>query len=635
MSFEGCSIWGSRLGSLARVVFVLAILGFSPGCGRGSDIAKRQVLIEMRDGAELFTTIYRRHSIEANAPIILVRTNFGSHPYGVDEIPQWIPPAPFYLEEGYIVVIQDVRGTFMSQGQWRMMNLFEKNEGGASEATDTWDTVEWLVNNVPGNNGRVCLWGGSFNGTYALAGLVDKHPAVVCSVPQGPSTDWWGDDVFHNGALQLAHVFWGFAEFGPEKEEPSPASNAMHIGPESENGFDFFLNEIGGLTNVNRKYFHSRSRGWNDLVAHPARTQFWRKRNLHNYLMQSNAAVLLVGGWFDAEDLYGALETYRTLSRSGGEKEGKLVFVMGPWEHVQWMDGDSRTVGDITYPGASPQAYRARFQKRFLDYHLKTNAWAAPVAFPPINIYDTGRLAWREFDSWPPEAHGTCTLQITGKEQLSWNSTYEDTSGEIAFVSDPANPVPSWESAGFGMDPHYMNADQRFVAARPDVVTFVSDPLEAPVTMAGPLEVSLSVKTSGRDADWVVKIIDLFPGGEGLPETDAAAGFEASYQLLVRGDIFRGRYREGFEQTVPFAPGSPAIIGFVLNDVLHTFRVGHRIMVQVQSTWFPLFDRNPQNWVDNIFLAESDDFSPHTHTLLFGKNTPSRIVFPVMGDCPR
>jgi len=600
-------------------------------------LEKQQHRIVMRDGVSLHTTVYKKRDAKESMPIILVRTPFGSHPYAKNEFPGWLGPGAEFLEAGYILVKQDVRGTFMSEGKWQRMTPHRggrRRAGIVDESTDGYDTIDWLIENIPGNNGRVCLWGGSFDGFYALASMIDPHPNLVCAVIHAPTTDWWWDDAFHNGAVQLAHVFWGFAEFGIERDVPSEDLASFDVSPATGDGYSFFLDEVGPLSNVGAAYFHGLSPAWNDMVAHPSRDTFWQERNIHAHLKSGAPAVLVVGGWFDAEDLYGALATYRSLAKIS---DVQTYFVMGPWEHTQWMDGESVRVGDVSYGRAHPHTFRTKIQRPFLDFYLKDEGPDANrdghVDLPQLSMFDTGSSGWTYPSQWPPAGLHDCKLYLQGDTLLASHSPDPSTPEQSQFVSDPASPVPYTENHYFAMDPQYMTADQRPYSRRPDVLSFVTAPLTEAVIVSGPIEANLWVATDQSDADWIVKIIDVQPNGlKNWP--DMRRGQRRSgYQMLVRAEILRGRYRTGFAKPEPFRPNEPTPLSVRLNDVQHTFLPGHRIMVQVQSSWFPLFDRNPQAWVDNIFKAQPSDFTSATHTIFHSEDLPSSVTFPIAGSC--
>ncbi len=577
--------------------------------------AKSEHAIEMRDGARLYTALFAPRDAaqrDAPLPIVLVRTNFGCAPYGPDGYPGWIDPGIEVLERGVIVALQDVRGTHLSEGQFTHLTPHRpgKTAGEVDESSDGYDTIDWLVDEVPHNNGRVALMGGSYNGFFALASMIDAHPALVCAVPQAPSADPWHDDVFHNGALWLTHLFEAAAEWDALRAEPSEEVPDGTYPIPWDDDFAGFLETIGPLSRAT-ELLGGASPLWNGVVEHPARDEFWRSRNILQHLDHVPPAVLVVGGWYDAEDLYGALGAYRALEPGATA----VSLVMGPWQHGEWQDAAGDRFGPWSFGSNTAATYRREVLAPFLDRHLFEEDVPAP---PGATVFDTGSNIWRRFAAWPPPTRSRALYPGAGGG-LSRRPPVEER-GEDVFESDPHDPVPYVDHATRGLEAEFMVADQRFVGRRPDVLTWSTAPLEAALTLAGPLEADLWVSTDRGDADWIVKWIDEAPG-------DADEDGGPGVQRLIRAEVLRGRYREDPARPRPFEAHTPTRVRFTLPDILHTFQPGQRIVIQVQSSWFPLIDRNPQTWVDSIPHARAEDFAAATHRVLRNAAYPSRFVF--------
>jgi uncharacterized protein len=581
--------------------------------------AKQEVRIPMRDGVELFTTIYRPRDRSGPVPILYNRTPYSVAPYGEDAYRDAVGPSRTLMERGWVFVYQDVRGCFQSGGQFVNMRPHRSTTPGTAidESTDSWDTIEWLLANVEGHNGRVGMWGISYPGFYAAAGMIDAHPALRAVSPQAPIADWYFDDFHHHGAFFLPHAFNFFATFGRVRE-----GLKTEWGPRFEHGtpdgYAFFL-ALGSLRNANLRHFGHEIPFWDELTAHPHYDQFWRDRNLLPHLRNVAPAVMTVGGWFDAEDLYGPLSIYRTIEAQ--DPDAWNVLVMGPWSHGGWARTPGDRLGNVDFEGEHSVFYQQEIEAEFFTHHLEGEA-AGPAALPEAYVFETGINRWRRFDAWPPPGRPHTLWLGPGAALLPAAPAAR---GFEEFVSDPARPVPFTEAVATGMTKEYMTDDQRFAARRPDVLHWVSEPLAEPLTLAGPLTAELWVSTSEADADWVVKLVDVFPGDAPdhahLPPGQHMGG----YQMMVRSEVIRGRYRDGYDAPKPFVAGKPTRVRLPLQDVLHTFLPGHRVMVQVQSTWFPLVDRNPQAWVDNVFEAQDEDFVAATHRVYHGARHASRL----------
>ncbi len=589
--------------------------------------SKFEHMIPMRDGVKLFTACYIPNDASANQkyPIIMVRTPYSAGPYGADQYRTSLGPNEAFEESGYIFVFQDVRGRYLSEGQYDNMRpqIPNKQDGQTDESSDTYDTIDWLVKNLPQNNGRVGQWGISYPGFYTSAGTIDSHPALKCASPQAPIADWFWDDMHRNGAfnVQLAVTF--FSSFGKSRPEPTLArESGIDIG--TDDAYQFFL-DLGPLKNVNAQHFNGGISFWNDIIQHPNYDEFWQSRNILPHLKNVNCAVLVVGGLFDTEDLYGPLRTYASIEAQNPTTQNNLV--MGPWYHGGWNRADGDHLGDAQFDWPTAQWYRKQIEFPFFEHHLKDGA---DPRLAEATVFETGANRWRTFDAWPPKNTVEKKLYLSDDESLSWESTQQAEPASDSFVSDPNKPVPYTTEISARWSRDYMAADQRFAARRPDVLVYRSAPLEEDVTIAGPLTADMWFRTTGSDADLVVKLIDEFPGRLANGGRSQADDFQSGRQQLVRGQVMRLRFRDGFDSPQPMIPGEAVNAAWELHDVLHTFKRGHRIMIQVQSSWFPFVDRNPQTYVPNIFEAEAKDFVRAEHEILRGKDTPSQIRFKVL-----
>ncbi len=582
-------------------------------CAQGAlHYGKREVLVPMRDGTRLFTVIYAPREKGRSLPILLNRTPYGVAPYGPNAYPEELGPSPRFQREGFIFVYQDVRGRMMSGG--RFTDLTPHKPRDIDESTDTFDTIQWLLANVPRNNGRVGQWGTSYPGFYAAAGMLDAHPALKAVSPQAPILDWFqGDDFHRNGALWLAHLFNFIVWFGAPRSGPTSAPGAPFSHGTSD-GYAFFLG-LGPLANANERHFHGGLPFWNEVMAHGNYDEYWKQRNLRPHLQDVKPAVLTVGGWFDAENLFGSLQLFKTLRAQSPTTDTRLV--MGPWHHGQWEGDPGEGLGDVRFGSKTSVFFQEEILFPFFMQHLKG---AGEAGLPRAMIFNTGVNRWRRLDAWPPETAATRVFFRPG----GGLGSATDGGGFDEFVSDPAKPVPFFYGLATGMPVEYMTADQRFVANRPDVLVYRGEPLQEDLTVAGPIRVHLEVSTSGTDADWVVKVVDVYP--DDMPDPQAKISGDpleppvnrfAGYQQLVRGEVMRGKFRRSLEIPEPFLPGQQTLVEWPLNDVCHTFKKGHRLMVQLQSSWFPLMDRNPQVFMD-IYGAKPEDFQKATHRVFLG-----------------
>ncbi len=612
-----------RLRWIARVVPACVLLLAGAASGEDDDkyvaehYTKAEYRVPMRDGVRLYTAVYTPKDGSRRYPLLIERTPYGTGPYGAGKFPDEVGPSGLIARAGYILVHQDVRGCFMSEGQFvdvRPQLAPGHGPKEIDESTDAYDTIDWLVKNVPNNNGRAGMWGISYPGFYAAAGAIDAHPALKAVSPQAPLVDWFvGDDTHHNGALFLQQEFVFDAEFGLPRTGPTTEPpRSIDLG--TRDAYGFFL-KLGPLPRANDLYFKGKRPFWNQVMAHGTYDDYWRARNLLPHLKQIRPAVLTVGGWYDAEDLYGTIHLYEQIETTSRQDNN---LVMGPWIHGNWSYGDGGAIGIVAF-GSKPSAmYRERVELPFFERHLKGKAgWNPPEAI----VFETGNNFWHHLDAWPPRGTTARPLYL----RAGGLSFRPPAAGEAAFdeyASDPANPVPYTKANSMQYPPTFMVEDQRFASRRPDVLTYRSEPLADDLTVAGPIKVELVASTSGTDSDWVVKLIDVHPD-------DAEDERLAGYQQLVRGDVMRGKFRKSLERPEPFTPGEPTEVPLTLQDIFHTFRRGHRLMVQVQSSWFPLVDRNPQTFVD-IYHAQESDFRKATQRVYHEPGRASRVILPVL-----
>jgi putative CocE/NonD family hydrolase len=581
---------------------------------------KQEYMIPMRDGVRLHTAVYSPRDVTQSYPFLIARTPYGCRPYGMEKYRRGLGPDRSFMEEGYIFVYQDVRGRYMSEGEFvdmRPHRIEKRSPAHIDESTDTYDTIKWLLDNVPNHNGRAGMWGVSYPGFYAAAGMIDAHPALVAVSPQAPVSDWWYDDFHHHGAFFLPHAFNFFASFGRARPDPTTQGNPRFVHG-TPDGYAFFL-ELGPLTNANDRHLHGEIAFWNDLVAHPDYDEFWKARTIVPHLRDCAPAVMIVGGWFDAEDLYGPLAVYRSV-----EEHNPGIFnvlVMGPWRHGGWSRTTGESLGNIHFGSGTSAWYKEHLLRPFFGHYLKDGP-APQIA--EATVFETGRNTWRVFDRWPPQDAEPEAIHLHAGGGLAFRAQAAP-GGYDEYVSDPARPVPYTTDISTRMRAEYMTDDQRFAARRPDVLVYQSEILDEDVTLAGPVIADLWVSTSGTDSDWIVKLIDVLPSDTSDHDGVREGVHLGGYQMMVRSEVIRGRYRNDPSRPEPFEPDVPTRVRLPLQDVLHTFRAGHRIMVQIQSTWFPLVDRNPQTFVPNIFLAEESDFVKATQRVYCSPQHPSKL----------
>jgi putative CocE/NonD family hydrolase len=581
---------------------------------------KKEVYITMRDGVKLFTAIYTPKDASSGKkfPMLMQRTCYSIAPYGADKLPARLGPSEIMTKAGYIFVYQDVRGRWKSEGTWTNMTpeLDEhKSKKDVDEGTDTYDTIDWLVKNVDNNNGRVGQYGTSYPGFYTAAGILSNHPALKASSPQAPISDFFFDDFHHNGAFLEGYIFT-FPLFGVQKKDTTSHSwysdPAVNIKPSSRDGYQFLLDQ-GPLSSFNQWYKDNYF--WQETVNHPNYDEFWQKRSLPKHFKKVMPAVMVVGGWFDAEDLTGPLAIHRAIAKS--DPKAYNTIVMGPFGHGRWARETGHTLHSNVYFGDSIATfYQKNIEAKFFDHFLKGSGDKKASGLPTAYMFNTGSKEWKTFDKWPSPAAVHQKMYLSADGKLSFTAPAK---GSVSFVSDPAKPVPYTEdnTTTEGFTPHnYMSEDQRFAGRRSDVLVFQTDVLTEDLTLGGEIMNHLKVATTGTDADWIVKLIDVYPGDEPqhpyLPNKNILM---AGYQQMVRSEIMPGRFRNGFEKPQAFVPNEKSDVNFSLQDVLHTFKKGHRIMIQVQSTAFPLWARNPQKFVINPYQAVASDYIKATHTV--------------------
>lgn len=581
---------------------------------------KQEILISMRDGVKLFTSIYIPKDISATKkyPILMQRTCYGVGPYGDTAYKNALGPSSYLMNDKYIFVYQDVRGRFMSEGKWTNMTPVienKKNKNDVDEVSDTYDTVDWLIKNIKNNNGKVGIWGISYPGFYAACATMSNHPAIKAVSPQAPISDFWYDDFHHNGAF-LQSYFDAFPVFGVQKNKPESKSWWKSIKPNTKDGFQFYM-DMGAIKNGFDKYYEGKNFFINEIIAHPNYDEFWQKRSLLTKFNNNvKTAVMTVGGWFDAEDLAGPLNVYKTIEAKNPNIYNTLV--MTPFGHGRWSRETGHTLhNDIYFGDSIASFYQREIEARFFSHFLKNDK--ETLSLPEAYMFNTGTKQWQKFDNWPLQNVTKQKFYLAKDEKLLTNEPLKN--GFVSFVSDPLKPVPNSQNRKemLSFSPHnYMSEDQRFAAQRPDVMVYETPILQNDMTITGPIIAHLNVETSSTDADWIVKIIDVYPAEtENHPYLSNPDVILSNYYQMVRSEIMPGRFRNSFEKPEAFVPNQKTSVQFKLQDVLHTFKKGHRLMIQVQSTCFPLFMRNPQKFLHNVYLAEDKDFTKATHKIYY------------------
>ncbi|WP_301922417.1 CocE/NonD family hydrolase [Ferruginibacter sp.] len=602
-----------------------------------NNYAKKEVYITMRDGIRLFTSIYMPKSTVELHPVLLSRTPYSCEPYGEENYKDyWNSYQKEYFKEGYIMVKQDVRGRWMSEGQIINVRPFNANKKSKEidESSDTYDTIDWLIKNITNNNGKVGVFGISYPGFYSTMAAASNHPALKAVSPQAPVTNWFiGDDFHHNGAFfQMdAFGFYSAQGFAFGVPHPKPVSvAATSVGYPEHDSYKFFL-ETGSLKNLT-KYTGDSIAFWKDLMAHPNYDDWWKARDARIATKKLQPALLWVGGLFDAEDCWGAWNAYKAAEENNPGKVFNKI-VMGPWYHGQWASNDGTHHGNIQFGSNTSEYYQQHFEVPFFNYFLKDKGDIAQIG--EASIYITGANEWKTFMQWPPAGKEDQAMYLQQNGKLSAEKPAA-TNSFSEYTSDPAKPVPYEEGVRFNRTRTYMSADQRFAATRPDVLVFKTDTLTNNMTVTGNVIADIMTSISTTDADFVVKVIDVFPEYLGYNDVDIYAEKDpvnpyrmGGYQMLVRAEIFRGRYRKSYENPTAFTPGKIEEVKFELPSIAHSFKKGHRIMVQVQSSWFPLVDRNPQQFVD-IYHCDEKDFIKSDIKIYHEINHASKIILPVL-----
>jgi putative CocE/NonD family hydrolase len=634
---------------LTLCVFIAVLLGTTWAQNRNEETefdvkehyTKYEYRIPVRDGVHLFTSVYVPKDSSRSYPFLIDRTPYSVGPYGVDQYPKRLGPSPDFDKAGYIFVFQDVRGRYMSEGQFVEMHPHidnKKSNKDVDDASDLYDTIDWLLKNVPNNNGNAGIWGISYPGFYTSASMIDSHPALKAASPQAPMTNlFMGDDAYHGGAFMLAANFGFYAFFKPQDNPQLPPKNSVPFDFRTNDGYDFYLN-VGPIGNLS-KLLDEKSALFDDQMRHDTFDDYWKVRDLAPHMKNIHCAVLTVGGWFDAEDLQGPFSTFHSVDKNNPGIFNALV--VGPWVHGGWARYDGEHLGRTDFASNTGDFYRKNILFPFFEHYLKGTG---EPKLPKAYVFETGTNVWRRYSAWPPKEAQSRTLYLHANGDLSFEAPGRDTSEFDEYVSDPAKPVPFVSYTAMNVPQEYMVSDQRFADSRTDVLVYSTPVLQEDVTIVGPISPKLFVSTTGTDSDWDVKLIDEYPtdypegkqdtqkpDDRNKPRTDVGPPMFAmgGYQQLVRGEPFRGKFRHSFEKPEPFTPGKMEEISFTIQDVNHTFRKGHRIMVQIQSSWFPLTDRNPQTFV-NIPDAKPADFVKATERVYHTKSQPSGIIVQVL-----
>jgi putative CocE/NonD family hydrolase len=582
---------------------------------------KHEYHIPMRDGVRLYTQVYIPKDCGRTYPILLRRTPYSVGYYGPSYFRSRLGPNDLYPREGFIFVEQDVRGKYQSEGEFVVMRPDKSHKRGpqdTDESSDTYDTIEWLLHNIPNHNGRVGQYGISYPGFQTVMGMIDAHPALVASSPQASPADMWvGDDFHHNGAFRLMYTFDWLARSARTRTGPS-ATGAGRFDYGTPDGYQFFL-DLGPLPNVDSKYFHGTVPTWNEYMEHGDYDDYWKQQNVLPHLGNIDHAVLHVAGWFDAEDFRGPMNIYYTLEEKN--PDNKSIIVVGPWRHGGWASMDGDALGEINFEQKTGVYFRENVEFPFFNYYLKDSG---TMDLPEALVFETGSNEWESYSDWPPKETTERSLYFHADGRLSFDPpSRESEQAYDSYTSDPDKPVAWSAELGTRQGHLWMVEDQRFAARRPDVLVYKSDVLTEDVTIAGPIVADLFVSTTGTDADWIVKLIDVYP--DTTSERGADSGMRmGGFQMLLAGEVFRAKYRNSFENPEPLVPNQLTEIAFELGDKSHTFKQGHRIMVQVQSTWFPVIDRNPQRFVD-IYHATADDYQSAVHKVHRSGQFPSRV----------
>jgi putative CocE/NonD family hydrolase len=589
---------------------------------------KYEYRIPMRDGKRLFTSVYVPKDISQPYPFLIDRTPYSVAPYG-DDYKKTLGPSDEFEKAGYIFVYQDVRGRFMSEGDFLEMRPHidvKKSPQDVDDSSDLYDTIEFLLKHVPNNNGKAGIWGISYPGFYTSASMIDSHPALKAASPQAPMTDlFFSDDAYHGGAFMLSANFGFYTFFKPFAQPALPPKNPDRFDFGTPDSYDFYL-RAGDLANLERLYLKGSNPLFTDQMVHDTYDAYWQTRDLSRHMKNIKCAVLTVGGWFDAEDLSGPFKTFHAVEKNNPGTHNMLV--VGPWVHGGWARSPGDHLGDVQFGSKTSEFFRAEIQFPFFEYYLKGKG---NPSLPKAYVFETGTNAWRKYEAWPPANAQARTLYFHQGGKLSFTPPSEK-EGFDEYLSDPAHPVPFVSYTTDTVPQRYMVDDQRFASERPDVLVYETEPLEEDVTFAGPVSPKLTISSTGTDSDFDVKLIDVYPNdypdpvaaNDGKRVLGAPAIRMGAYQQLLRGEPMRAKFRNSWEKPEPLTPGKSAQLNFTMPDVNHTFRRGHRIMVQVQSSWFPLTDRNPQTFVD-IPTAKPEDFKKATERVFHEKSAASGV----------
>ena len=602
-----------------------------------NNYTKLEQYITMRDGVRLFTSIYIPKDKNEKHPILMTRTPYSCAPYGKNNFKDyWNSYQIEYCKEGYIMVTQDVRGRWMSEGEFKDVRPFNPNKKNKEidEASDTYDAIDWLVKNIPGNNGKVGVFGISYPGFYSTMAAASNHPALKAVSPQAPVTNWFiGDDFHHKGVFFQMDAFDFYSALGSGFGVPHPKPISVappSIGYNIHDNYKFFL-ETGTLKNLS-KYMGDSIAFWKEVMSHPNYDAWWKARDARNATKNLKPAMLWVGGLFDAEDCWGAWNSYKAAEKNNPGKSFNKI-IEGPWYHEQWANNDGTHNGNIQFGSNTSEYYQQHFEIPFFNYFLKGKGDISQIA--EANVFITGANKWKTFSQWPPENKEDQAIYLQPGGKLNWSKPAAANSFS-EYTSDPAKPVPYEEFVHFNRTRTYMSDDQRFAARRPDVLVFQTDTLTKDVTITGNVIADLQTSISTTDADFVVKVIDVFPDYLSYNDVDIYAEEDpvnpypmGGYQMLVRAEIMRGKFRNSFEKPEPFVPGKITEVKWELPDVAHTFLKGHRIMIQIQSSWFPLADRNPQKFM-NIYTANDNDFQTATIRIFHDAINQSKIILPII-----
>ncbi|MEO6721704.1 MAG: CocE/NonD family hydrolase [Ferruginibacter sp.] len=593
--------------------------------------------ITMRDGVKLFTAIYAPKDKSEKHPILMSRTPYSCAPYGEDKfMALWNTYLPPYLKENYIIVFQDVRGRYMSEGEFMDVRPFNKNKKTSKdidEASDSYDAIDWLIKNVENNNDRVGVLGVSYPGFYSTEAALSGHPALKAVSPQAPVTNWFiGDDFHHKGAFFMMDAFSFYPTFG--KPHPLPTKNyGEGFSTPIKDNYKFYL-QAGAIKNLSAMIGDS-IKFWHQMYQHPNYDEWWKARDARTGLYNVKPAMLWVGGLFDAEDCWGAWNTYKACEKQSPQTSSRIV--MGPWYHGQWRREGS-FLGNVRFGSNTSEWYQQNIEIPFFNFYLKDKGNINDLS--EANIFFTGENKWRKLPEWPSKNVEEKNLYIRSDGSLSFDKQSESspkntnrrTAAYNEYVSDPSHPVPYTEDVHEERTREYMTDDQRFASRRPDVLTFEMPELTSDLTLAGPVIADLVTSISSTDADFVVKLIDVFPDDFKYDSSDLGNGKDypmGGYQMLVRGEIMRGKFRNSFEKPEPFVPNKPTHVKFELPDVAHTFKKGHRLMIQIQSSWFPLSDRNPQKFT-NIYSANASDYQKASIRIYHDLNNQTKFILPVL-----